>query len=89
MDFSEDFIWGAATCAAQVEGAASEDGRGYYFWTLLDNREWCAGYTARFGLASVDFATCDFVPKKSAYYYKKSHRNGERRTRRILKGTAY
>ena len=54
-----------------VQIKAGYDVRGYYLWTLLDNWEWCAGYTARFGLASVDFTTCDFVPKKSAYYYKK------------------
>lgn len=32
MDFSEDFILGVAACAAQVEGAASEDGRGPSIW---------------------------------------------------------
>jgi beta-glucosidase len=30
--FSPDFVWGAATAAYQVEGAAAEDGRGESIW---------------------------------------------------------
>jgi len=43
--------------------------RGYYHWSLLDNFEWAEGYTPRFGLAEVDFATQTRTLRGSADVY--------------------
>ena len=43
--------------------------RGYFVWSLLDNFEWQCGYTKRFGIVYVDFATQRRVPKSSAGFY--------------------
>ncbi|MEV0977305.1 family 1 glycosylhydrolase [Streptomyces sp. NPDC049915] len=37
--------------------------RGYYVWSLLDNFEWAHGYSERFGLVHVDYATQRRMPK--------------------------
>jgi beta-glucosidase len=42
------------------------DIRGYYAWSLLDNFEWAHGYSQRFGIVHVDFATQTRTLKKSA-----------------------
>ena len=44
---------------------------GYFYWTFMDNFEWTLGYSKRFGLVYVDYATQERTPKKSAYWYKK------------------
>ncbi len=51
----------------------SDDGadvRGYFLWTFLDNFEWDKGYTERFGIVYVDFATQKRIAKDSAYWYQ-------------------
>jgi beta-glucosidase len=53
---------------AQLSGmvASGLDIRGYYVWSLLDNFEWAQGYTQRFGVVHVDYATQQRTPKASA-----------------------
>lgn len=43
---------------------------GYLQWSLLDNYEWAEGYTQRFGLVYVDYATQQRVIKDSGYWYR-------------------
>jgi beta-glucosidase len=50
--------------------AAGVDLRGYFVWSLLDNFEWADGYSRRFGLVYVDFATQARIPKASARWYQ-------------------
>jgi beta-glucosidase len=45
------------------------DVRGYFVWSLLDNLEWSHGFSKRFGLFHVDFATQRRTPKASAGFY--------------------
>jgi beta-glucosidase len=39
--------------------------RGYFVWSLIDNFEWAEGYSRRFGVVRVDFATLKRTPKAS------------------------
>jgi len=43
---------------------------GYFVWSLLDNFEWAYGYSKRFGIVYVDYATQQRIPKDSALMYR-------------------
>jgi beta-glucosidase len=45
--------------------------KGYFVWSLLDNFEWAYGYTKRFGLVYVDYATQRRILKDSALWYRR------------------
>jgi beta-glucosidase/6-phospho-beta-glucosidase/beta-galactosidase len=47
------------------------DLRGYIHWSLTDNYEWAEGFTKRFGLAAVDFATQHRSLRPSAQVYRR------------------
>lgn len=49
--------------------AAGAPVRGYFHWTLVDNFEWAEGWSAHFGLYSLDRATQDRTPRSSAEVY--------------------
>lgn len=48
--------------------------KGYFLWSLLDNFEWADGYSKRFGIVYVDYATQKRIPKLSAAFYKETIR---------------
>jgi beta-glucosidase len=48
---------------------AGADIRGYFVWSLLDNFEWSQGYSKRFGITHVDYATQRRTIKASGEFY--------------------
>jgi beta-glucosidase len=56
-----------ATMRARERGAPVD---GYFVWSLLDNLEWRAGFTQRFGLVWVDHTSQRRILKNSAHWYR-------------------
>jgi len=48
---------------------AGVDVRGYFVWSFLDNFEWAYGYSKRFGIVYVDYASQRRIVKDSARWY--------------------
>jgi beta-glucosidase len=46
------------------------DVQGYFVWSLLDNFEWASGYSKRFGIYYVDYATQARILKSSGQWYR-------------------
>jgi beta-glucosidase len=59
---------------SEVRRAITEgvDVRGYFVWSLLDNFEWSYGYSRRFGIVYVDFATQRRWLKDSARWFARA-----------------
>jgi beta-glucosidase len=57
-----------AEAAAAIEAGVPLEG--YFIWSLMDNFEWSHGYTKRFGIVYVDYATQRRTDKESANWYR-------------------
>jgi beta-glucosidase len=64
-----DYLDGHLRAVGQAR-AEGIDVRGYFTWSVLDNFEWADGYTQRFGLVYVDYATQQRTPKRSYAWYR-------------------
>ena len=71
-----DYIHGHLDAALR----AIDDGvdlRGYFYWSMMDNFEWGAGYQRRFGLYHVEFGSQQRTAKLSAGFYANVVASGE------------
>ncbi len=61
-----------AMATAVAEGA---DIRGFFYWSLIDNFEWAAGFGPRFGLYAVDYDSGERRPRDSVNIYAEIAKN--------------
>jgi beta-glucosidase len=54
---------------------AGVDVRGFFYWSLIDNFEWAAGFGPRFGLYRVDYDTGERSPRQSVDVYRQIARD--------------
>jgi len=71
--------WFIKECLKNVNLAIKEgvDIRGYSYWSLLDNFEWAAGWTQKFGLYAVDRRTFKRTARPSVKVYAEICKNNE------------
>jgi beta-glucosidase len=65
IEYLGDHLVAALEATAPGGVASGVDLRGYTVWSLLDNFEWAAGYSQRFGLVHLDLRTQTRTPKMS------------------------
>lgn len=70
IDYLADHLDAALAAVAGAGPASGIDLRGFYAWSLLDNWEWAAGFTQRFGLVHVDFDELTRTPKDSYAWFR-------------------
>ncbi|MEJ2208343.1 MAG: GH1 family beta-glucosidase [Anaerolineae bacterium] len=66
IDYLHDHLFAAQR--ALEEGVPLH---GYFCWTLMDNFEWAHGFSKRFGLIYVDYATQARFVKASGHWYRR------------------
>ena len=64
--------WVMTQCIRRTHEAIANgfDVRGYFHWSIVDNFEWCEGWTLRFGLYSLDARTQERFARGSAELYR-------------------
>ncbi|MCZ0776928.1 6-phospho-beta-galactosidase [Lactobacillus delbrueckii] len=63
--------------------------KGYFVWSLQDQFSWTNGYSKRYGLFYVDFASQARYPKQSAYWYRGLADSKQISTDEEVKGWTY
>ena len=65
VEFYQQYL--AQVLKAKEEGVNVQ---GYFAWSFTDNFEWAEGYSKRFGLVYVDYATQRRIIKSSGYWFQ-------------------